>query len=120
MWANYGALYQGAIIEYDANELIESARSHLLDLKRKRMFSISDEVLRRGPMLERVNYSKYRSDISSDLLKAHNLILKYGAPQDFTIRNMIRLSSMMRISKNIKEHCFIQKQLIGHMKRSGD
>jgi len=83
MWAHYGDLYQGAVIEYDANELISAARNHLIKLKEKGMFNISNEILKRGPMLEKVMYSEYRSDISDDLLKAHDLIMKYGEPSDY-------------------------------------
>ena len=83
MWAHYGDLYQGAILEYDADELISAARNHLEKLKQKGMFNISNEILKRGPMLEKIKYSEYRSDISDELLKAHNLIMKYGEPSNY-------------------------------------
>jgi hypothetical protein len=34
-------------------------------------------------MLEKVDYSEYRSDISDELIKAHNLVSKYGEPVDY-------------------------------------
>jgi len=83
MWAHYGNLYQGAILEYDASELLEAAKNHLLNLKHKGMFNIPDTILKRGPMLEKVDYSEYRADISNELIKAHNLVLKYGEPEDY-------------------------------------
>jgi hypothetical protein len=83
MWAHYGNLYKGAILEYDASELLEAAKNHLLNLRHKGMFSIPDSILKRGPMLEKVDYSEYRSDISDELIKAHNLVSKYGEPVDY-------------------------------------
>jgi len=84
MWAHYGNIYQGAILEYDAMELFEAAKKHLLDLKRKGILNHPDSILNRGPMLEKVRYNEYRSDISEDLLKAHNLFKKYGEPEDYS------------------------------------
>ncbi|MDI6453205.1 DUF2971 domain-containing protein [Peloplasma aerotolerans] len=83
MWAHYGNLYKGAIFEYDASELLEAAKNHLLNLKHKGMFNIPDTILKRGPMLEKVDYSEYRADISDELIKAHNLVSKYGEPVDY-------------------------------------
>jgi hypothetical protein len=83
MWAHYGNLYQGAILGYDADELLQAAKSHLLDLSQKGMFNIPKNILERGPMLEKIVYSEHRADISDELLKAHNLVSKYGEPMDY-------------------------------------
>jgi hypothetical protein len=83
MWANYGNLYQGAILEYDASELLEAANTHLINLKHKGMFNVHDTILKRGPMLEKVVYSEFRADISDELIKAHDLVSKYGEPEDY-------------------------------------
>lgn len=83
MWAHYGNLYQGAILEYDASELLEAAKKHLLTLKHNGMFNVAESILKRGPMLEMINYSEYRADISDELMKAHNLVSKFGEPEDY-------------------------------------
>lgn len=83
MWAHYGNLYQGAILGYDADELLQAAKSHLLDLSQKGMFNIPKNILERGPILEKIVYSEHRADISDELLKAHNLVSKYGEPMDY-------------------------------------
>lgn len=83
MWAHYGNLYQGAILEYDSVELLEVAKSHFLNLSQKGMFNIPNNILERGPMLEKIAYSGHRADISDELLKAHNLVSKYGESMDY-------------------------------------
>lgn len=87
MWAHYGDIYRGAIIEYDVIELLDAAEIALIDLKHKGMFKHPNSILNRGPMLEKVRYSENRSDISDDLLKAHNLVMKYGEPKDYNDPN---------------------------------
>lgn len=83
MWAHYGNIYEGAIFEYDTDEILEAARSHLLDLKKSGKLDYDIEILNRGPMLEKVVYTEKRSDISNDLLKAHHLFVKYREPYDY-------------------------------------
>lgn len=109
MWAHYGDIYKGAIIEYDASELIEAAKKHLLDLKHKGMFNHPDEILKRGPMLEKVRYSEYRSDISNDLLKAHNLVIKYGEPEDYNDPKYDELKLNYDVYKNQQRAMFLIK-----------
>jgi len=109
MWAHYGNVYEGAIFEYDAIELIEAAKNHLMALKRSGMFNHPDFVLKRGPLLEKVVYSEKHSDISNDLLKAHDLFMKYGEPEDYNDSKYDEIKLNDELYKNQQRAMFLTK-----------
>jgi hypothetical protein len=111
MWAHYGNIYQGAILEYDASELLEAAKTHLIELKHKGMFNLPDDILKRGPMLEKVVYSEYRADISDEVLKAHKLVSKYGEPLDYNDPKYSEIKLEDDIFKKQQRLMFLTKAL---------